>query len=266
MKQKTKSFLYSFAPDILNLYQAINNRRYFKKRYNNFQNNLTSSLFPQNNISVLFGPFKGMKYINEVVWGSITPKWLGSYECELHSVIEEIIKIGYDTIIDVGCAEGYYAVGMAFRIPQAYIYAYDTDFLSRKQVRRLIKLNNLESRICVKKFCSHNEIEKIARNSTLIICDIEGFERELLNPIKCQILKKIDILVEVHEGFGKPLTINLLKERFQESHLIQEIDAQSRHSWIKDNEEKIHINSKILSLATEESRSNGQKWLFMKRK
>jgi hypothetical protein len=43
------------------------------------------------------------------------PKIIGSYECELHPAIEEIIVNNYAEVWDVGCAEGYYAVGSGFK-------------------------------------------------------------------------------------------------------------------------------------------------------
>jgi hypothetical protein len=50
--------------------------------------------------------------LNETVWGPIEPKWLGTYELELHSIIKGILRAEYNTIIDIGSAEGYYSVGL----------------------------------------------------------------------------------------------------------------------------------------------------------
>jgi len=40
-------------------------------------------------------------------------KLLGFYEQPLQPYIEQVIQTGYPTIINIGCAEGYYAVGLA---------------------------------------------------------------------------------------------------------------------------------------------------------
>jgi hypothetical protein len=48
-----------------------------------------------------------MSYLDETVWGPITPKWAGSYEMELEDVIEEIVGRGYDRIVNLGCAARY---------------------------------------------------------------------------------------------------------------------------------------------------------------
>jgi hypothetical protein len=82
---------------------------------------------------VLSGPFKGMKYPNLEAFGScIYPKILGSYERELHDTLNSISNTRYSEIIDVGCAEGYYAVGLSLQHPEARVYAYDIDETARR--------------------------------------------------------------------------------------------------------------------------------------
>ena len=73
--------------------------------------------------TIAAGPFAKMKYSFESHGSSIVPKLVGSYEAPLESWIEEAIKNGYNRIIDIGCAEGYYAVGLAFREASPIIYA-----------------------------------------------------------------------------------------------------------------------------------------------
>ena len=83
-------------------------------------------------LTVRSGPFTGMKYPKAEAAGSaFIPKLLGSYERELHPMIERLIAKGYDDVIDVGCAEGYYATGMALRLPGARVHAYDTSETAR---------------------------------------------------------------------------------------------------------------------------------------
>ena len=58
---------------------------------------------------------------------SCVPKLIGSYEEEVHLIIEEIIRRRYSIVVNIGCAEGYYAVGFALRIPDAIVYAFDIE-------------------------------------------------------------------------------------------------------------------------------------------
>ena len=77
---------------------------------------------------VRHGPFKGMKYSSMDSFGrALFPKLIGSYEREIQHIIEEACRQEYTEVINVGCAEGYYAIGFAIRIPTVKIYAYDAN-------------------------------------------------------------------------------------------------------------------------------------------
>ena len=265
MKLQLKSILESKAPFLLEFYRSVKNRRMFKRQFRDLHQRVRDQLYGNDEIKVLSGPFKGMSYIDEIVWGPITPKWLGSYETELNAVIDSIIDRDYEGIIDVGCAEGYYAVGLAYRIRTAQIYAYDTDFISRRQIQRLAEINEVHSRVHISSYCSSEELNSHGSNCGLIICDVEGFERLLLDPERCPVLANIDILVEVHEERWTPSTLDLLKQRFSPTHTLEEFHASDRREWmesVKDNS-AIHLDQVRLTEAADEHRSNGREWLWM---
>src|SRR5271166_5203781 len=71
--------------------------------------------------TVQAGPFRGMRYIDQSHSSSLIPKWLGLYERELHDCIEEAIASPFQTVLDIGAAEGYYAVGLALRMHDARV-------------------------------------------------------------------------------------------------------------------------------------------------
>jgi hypothetical protein len=182
MKRFLRSQLEQRAPAVFNGLRALRHRRYFRRQFAQLHAEIREQLFPRGApIAVQSGPFRGMRYFDETVWGSITPKWLGSYEAELHPVTEHIAQRAYATIIDVGCAEGYYAVGLAITNPTTRITAFDTDFISRRQVRRLAALNQVADRIQIGSFCHHSDLDTLSRSDTLVVCDIEGFEVQLLS-------------------------------------------------------------------------------------
>jgi hypothetical protein len=55
----------------------------------------------------------------------------------LHDIVETAITRRYDRVINVGCAEGYYAVGFATRMPETDVIAFDIDPIARRQTRHL---------------------------------------------------------------------------------------------------------------------------------
>ena len=77
------------------------------------------------------GPFTGMWLARETSWPDavLAPLLLGTYEQELHTDLErEIARLSQMPscmVANVGCAEGYYAVGLAGRLPNATVHAVD---------------------------------------------------------------------------------------------------------------------------------------------
>lgn len=268
MKNFFRAFLHAKTPWLFNGIQAFRNRRYFRREFAGFQSAVRFELYPNGDgILVKTGPFQGLRYVDEIVWGSITPKWLGSYEAELHPIVREIIARAYPTIIDVGCAEGYYAVGLAVALPKSQVIAFDTDFLSRRQVVRLAGLNQVSDRVEIRTKCHFESIDSLSRGKTLIICDIEGFEVALLDPWKAGALFKNDILVEVHEMPEAPGEVeNILVSRFADSHRVERIVAVDREGWIDLHASQLPdaIPRPLLRRATDEHRSAGRVWLWMR--
>jgi hypothetical protein len=80
MKTLIRIVLEKYAPRLRYAITSIKHKYLWSKRYGDFQTKLKKKLFGKANPVILSGPFKGMYYINEIVWGSITSKWLGTYE------------------------------------------------------------------------------------------------------------------------------------------------------------------------------------------
>ena len=180
-----------------------------------------------NELIVLNGPFKGMKYPNLLARGSaIYPKLLGSYESELHEVINIILKRDYSVIIDVGCAEGYYAIGFAKYFPQAKIFAYDIDMEARHLCREMGRLNNIsDDKLTILSNCSAEDLNKYNfSGGGLVISDCEGFEKHLFGFSNISNLKNCDLLIEVHDCIDINIS-SYLKNLFQNSHSLKIIKS-----------------------------------------
>src|SRR3954451_18937011 len=74
----------------------------------------TAEYVRRHGLQVAHGPFAGMEYLPglEASSGDLVAKLLGTYERELHPVIEGWIAQPPAHMIDIGSAEGYYAVGL----------------------------------------------------------------------------------------------------------------------------------------------------------
>ena len=168
-----------------------------------------------------------MKYHAEMRGSVLVPKLVGSYEEELHHVVGQIARNGYRTIVDIGCAEGYYAVGLAMLVPTATVIGYDIDERAQRICRRIAEINGVARRVTVLGECSHGELRSRITDRTLIVCDCEGFEHELL---RCDIvpeLHRCDLLVELH---GRRAEIDSFVGAFSRTHNVELIQSRERRA------------------------------------
>lgn len=147
------------------------------------------------------GPFSGMIFPDLYDrGGGWLPRVLGTYEQEIAESIERAILANPAIVIDVGCAEGYYAVGLAMRIPDAQIDAYDIDEKERRICERMAKANGVDSRVFIKDRCSEQTLLSTDPSiRCLVLCDCEGAERELITSEVARHHKNSWFLIECHD-------------------------------------------------------------------
>jgi hypothetical protein len=174
-------------------------------------------------LTVRSGPFAGLRYPSEASVGStLLPKLLGSYEQELHGVVEQLDHAKYTAIVDIGCAEGYYAVGLAKRIESIPVFAYDTDPTSRQLCLDMASRNDVSQRVHVGERCDWNELRRLDLNRAIVWIDCEGYERELFSGSGIGCLAPNDFLIEIHD-FIRPFTTEHLWRVFEPTHRIEVI-------------------------------------------
>jgi hypothetical protein len=254
---------------ILREVRAFRNQQLYKKLFEPDRRELYSKLYlPNDEPRILSGPFAGMKYINTPAFGPISPKWLGSYEWEIQDLIDQFCVSEYETIVDVGSADGYYAVGLAWRSRNSRVIAYDIDPFARRATRRLAVINGVADRLAVRTSCNWSDLDRLPQVKKLLLVDIEGAEIEFLDPHHCSSLKGFDILVEVHEKPEADLVNGIekaLELRFRETHIIRRRPISGRVDWCAKNNEvwSNRLTSNDLYRATNEFRTINQVWLWL---
>ncbi len=177
-------------------------------------------------MTVLHGPFSGMKYPRlDSVGSTLYPKLLGSYERELQPALHEMRRREYSEIFDIGCAEGYYAVGLARIFKKAEVYAYDTDEKARRLCAEMACLNAVDSRIHITSECTAKDIGQLpVRQRGLLISDCEGYEKFLFTRSNVRHLKKCDCIIEVHDAIDITISEHL-RSIFSKTHSIVSIKS-----------------------------------------
>jgi hypothetical protein len=179
------------------------------------------------------GPFAGMDYGVPPAEGAGAARLLGAYEASLHPVIETIIARGYAQVVDIGCAEGYYAVGLARRMPQARVLARDISAACAGRLCRLWQANGVADRVEVGGLFTHADFALCRAVQTAVICDIEGAEADLLDPAAAPDLLRPTFWSRCHDGMRPGLTARLTA-RFAASHRITRIDRVLRPDLLPD--------------------------------
>ena len=225
---------------------------------------LLGPLYTQLQGRVTTGPFTGMQLVPEVCWGDgdTAAKLLGVYEQELQDTIKRVFIEPCDLVINVGSAEGYYAVGMARRMGCRTI-AVDTDARARTITEATAAANGVTVETLDSITPSSLQDLLSTARRPFVIMDCEGAERELLDPVQTPALTHTRLLIESHECFVPGIT-QVLQDRFAATHLTRVIRSGGRnpsHHKILDQywdlEKWILIN---------ECRPQSGEWIWMEPK
>jgi precorrin-6B methylase 2 len=209
------------------------------------------------------GPFAGMEYVTEATEGALIPRLLGTYESELHPYLAYFAKAGLDCVIDVGCAEGYYAVGLARLMPEVTVHAYDIAEKARTACRELAEKNGVADRVVIGGEFKPDGFEAFAGRRVLVMVDAEGAELEILQPALSPALAGMNVIVETHDLY-RPGARTTLLERFSPTHEVVQVVQQSKAfnppPWF------VKLNHLDQLLAVWEWRARPTPWLVMRPK
>ena len=184
------------------------------------------------NGKVALGPFKGMLYIDDAYVGFVCHKVTGTYEKEIQQVINDELLIEYDAIIDVGSAEGYYAVGMALFSKAHKVISYEGSDRGRELQKKLIKLNNVNEIIELKEYCDEHILteEMLKYENIFLIIDVDGYELALLNNELNSKLNKATMIIECHNHCYENMETDLIN-RFKDTHIIKSIPVRKKADY-----------------------------------
>ncbi len=226
-------------------------------------NPIAVALAAQNGYRVMNGPFAGLNYTRKAAGSALAPKLVGSYERELHPVWAQVLKNAYDLVVDIGCAEGYYAVGLAKHLPnQPQVIAFDMDAEARLLCRELSIKNGVSNRVEVLGECDVAALKSVIKGRALVICDCEGAEVELLNIEQIPALKQADIVVELHDFLRAGVT-ETLTQRFAATHEITLINSAQPDPSLYAELEILAPEQRAIAL---DERAEPMQWAWMRPK
>lgn len=259
LKQSAKRLIERWAPGVAD---RIHSRRadavIRRKNRESGLAELEDRFLAEHGSQVTGGIFVGMTYLPEAKGSVLIPKLLGTYEKEIAPWMIDIVAARPVRIIDVGCAEGYYAVGLARLLPETEVFAFDINTSAQRLCRRLAELNGVGGRVRVGGRCRQEDLQLLAGSGTVLICDIEGAEGAFLDPAAIPALFQTTLVIELHDCLV-PGVADVVRGRFATSHNCEEMAAEERApqelSAVSENQGRLMLS---------EFRVPGQSWLRLR--
>lgn len=166
---------------------------------------------------IKYGPFTGLKLNQDTWWGKcdLGSQCLGLYEREILDLI--VGNGGYDHFIDIGAADGYYAIGMLFSGLAKKAICFESSKQGQTAIQQNWIANDSIGELEVYGEANTSSIQKLperALKKTLVLIDIEGFEFFLLQKEVISRFQSCEVIIEIHnwvDEFEKKY-IQLLKD------------------------------------------------------
>ena len=248
----------ALAPDwVKRRHEALTTSRYRER-----VGELNRAFAARHGLMVRRGPFEGLVYPESLLdAGDRVAKLVGTYELELHGAIGDWIARGPARIVNVGAAEGYFAVGLARAIPGATVFAFELDDATRARCAELAEVNGVADRIELAGECGPADLERLGGDDAVVLCDCEGCELELLDPERVPALAGWELLVELHD-FVDPAISSTVPARFRQSHRIELIPSRARDDATAPELDDLGARERRLLLS--ERRPAPMEWAWIK--
>ena len=197
------------------------------------RNEITCQIYNLTKGLVATGPFQGMYIDKSAQWGDgdIGSKLLGCYESELHPYIEKMISSQPDCLVNVGCGEGFYGVGIGRRSPLTKITMIDVQQRMIDTSKYNASRNNVVSDFSLESIPYKLEELLHPYKNPALVMDCEGFEMDLIRPDLVPALKKTMMIIELHD-FMRPNITSILKERCGKTHTIIDVPQGAKNPYL----------------------------------
>ena len=219
---------------------------------------------------VAYGKFTGMKLNKNSYWSKndLITQILGVYEQHILEQLIEFSKENDSVLVDIGAADGYFAVGAVYSGLFNKVYAFEIEEEGRKNLTYNSEINSCNSKIYINIEANNNSLKKIIDNNkkVVILIDIEGEEFKLLNLETISLLSKCNLIIELHpslvpDGITKQeQLINYCKPYFD----ISLIRRENYNPNFFGELNKFTDEERLIAMG--EGRENNMSWLILKSK
>jgi hypothetical protein len=207
------------------------------------------------------GIFAGLRWPRVIYVGSVfAPKILGTYEIEIQAIFAKLaVEAKASHFVDIGAAEGYFAVGAALINPRLKVIAFEQQLAAHEHIMEFATLNSVSDRIEI-----HGKFELGALKDRdlgerpLVLMDVEGAEATLIDESFANRFANASLVVEVHD-FASPGVARAVKKVLSRSHRVTEVSCEQLAR--KAMRSGTGLSEFEWEIATDERRPPGNHWL-----
>tara|TARA_B100000925_G_scaffold154375_1_gene115785 strand:+ start:799 stop:1530 length:732 start_codon:yes stop_codon:yes gene_type:complete len=215
----------------------------------------------KHNFVVKYGIFKNLKMNHEISWGrgDIASKIYGFYENKIQQKLKDINN---PILIDIGAADGFFAIGSLKSKICEFCYAFEETKKSRENLFKTAQINNVQNKLSIIGKATKDNFfsllpSEINFSKVTILCDIEGGEFDFFSDEILKTIKYSNIIIEIHKNHNKNLEIVLL-ERVKKYFNVSVIIDNDKNF---ENVSELHtLNDIDRNLICSEGRSYIGKW------
>jgi len=246
--------------DLIN--KGLSPKQLYRAAFTFYGCSLTEDLISKSPVRVQAGLFKDIVLFPGSFGSQLLPKWLGTYEAEVQTLLRTHARDA-SSFINIGCAEGYYLTGIAqwLRIP---CFGTDLDPRSQQAVQ-YAAAHNTHSHLV--HFCpSIQDAISGASGNLLCLVDVDGNELAVLNEMQQllptnQNIHNISLILETdrdtHGQHNTPVLIDWLSDHGWQ---IQTIARQNPHLRFEGRLSDKSFLDQVAYGA--EGRPGGQAWIY----
>jgi len=217
------------------------------------------------NSKIIHGAYKNVIYYQKSYFNDSGNKLIGLYENQVQKKIIELKKkFNLNFLINFGSGDGYHFLGLIKNNFFKKGLAYEINHNERKNLKKNIKLNNIENKTLVFNSANFDYLKKnsnkIKLKDTLFLVDIEGDEFKLFNSKNLRFFKNSVLIIENHDFFisNKSLVkkfFKLLRNNFS----IEILENTSRNPFFVDKFKELSDDERWLMVS--EGRKCQQNWI-----
>jgi tetratricopeptide (TPR) repeat protein len=179
----------------------------------------------RNGHRVRAGPFAGMMFHDQDIGWSYLPKVLGTYAQEVHGLFLGLRQRSYARVVNVGCGDGYFAVGLA-RLLRLPVLAFALNEREFADCERLARINGVRDLVEIARHePSAEDLARANAQGWFVLIALGGGASGLLAQGALARLAECDLLIEAHEWRDRDLPLTLW-DRLEPTHDVQLVEPR----------------------------------------